>query len=229
MGVLSDASILEKIYSKQIVIDPFLVDSLQPSSLDLTLGADFSIPRDGITVQLPYTSEQIETWFKPVTVDEEHTLAPGQFVLAQVREKIALPTNLTGHIQNRNSLIRLGLNVGLSSYINPGYSGRLPIAIHNLGTFTVKLVPGIRICQLVLTETTTATRGYGHRTDAKYQNEDAITLSKLPEDQEIAEYVARHGQTPGALASYLNQRIAERAQQTLEDLTPEQRKSLGIG
>lgn len=229
MSVLSDASILEKVYSKQIVIEPFLVDSLQPSSIDLTLGADFSIPHQDITVQLPYTPDQIETWFKTVTVEDEYELAPGQFVLAQVREKISLPNDLTGHIQNRNSLIRLGLNVGLSTYINPGYSGRLPIAVHNLGVFAVKLVPGIRICQLILTETTTATRGYGNRADAKYQNEDAITLSRLPEDQEIAEYVARHGRAPGRLAKYLNKRIAERAQQTLKELTPEQKKLLGIG
>jgi dCTP deaminase len=182
-----------------------------------------------VAVELPYERDDIESWFDTERAQESFDLGPGELVIAQIREKITLPNDLSGSIHSRNSIIRLGVNVGLSSYINPGYSGRLPIVIHNLGTFFVKLVPGIRICQLTFLETKTKTQGYGRRNDAKYQNESDITLSRLPEDQEIAEYSRAHGvKSKSGLGEYLRKRAEQNAQRALSELTEEQKRVLGL-
>lgn len=230
MTILSDTSIREKINSGEIGVEPFQSDNLQPSSLDLTLGHDLRVPKNGVVTKIPYETSDIDGWFDNVTVQDEFKLNPGQFVIGQIQEKITLPNDIMGNIHNRSSLIRLGIDVGLSSYINPGYSGKLPIAIRNVGPFIVPLVPGIRICQLVLFHTSTPSRGYDHARDAKYQNEENITLSRLSEDEEIAGYLKTTYDTKSqsSLANYLNNRIAERAQHTIASLTLEQKTLIGL-
>ena len=43
MAILSDVKILEKIYDKEIVIEPFVYSHLQPASIDLTLDTYISL------------------------------------------------------------------------------------------------------------------------------------------------------------------------------------------
>ena len=50
MSVLSDARILEKIHDKELRIDPFVFDNVQPSSIDLTLDNRIRTPKSGITL-----------------------------------------------------------------------------------------------------------------------------------------------------------------------------------
>jgi dCTP deaminase len=232
MSVLSDVRLLEKIYDKELKIEPFIYERIQPSSIDLTLDNKIKVPKDGIEINA--FDRDIENYFEDRTLDE-YNLAPGDFVVGQIKEKIGLSKRLVGHIDNRNSLIRLGINVGLSSYINPGYYGQLPIAIHNLGKFNIDLTPGMRICQLVVSDVHPASEtDYSKRKDAKYLGESEVGLSKLYMDSEVAEYLASYnreshkGINKKEFIEFLEERAKRKSSDIIRELSDGERKMLGL-
>ena len=233
MSVLSETKILANIYTRDLTINPLNIEFIQPSSIDLTLDDNIEIPKPDIRITPPYPNrEEIRNSFIKSTLANSFVLRPGQFILGQVRETLELSDKLVGSVQNRNSIIRLGINVGLSTYINPGYKGKLPIAIHNIGNFDVELVAGMRICQLVLHDTSGVIHGYGKREHSKYHDEGEITLSRLSEDSEFKEYMARYNKDNirhnKHIADFLEARINESAKSFLDKLTPEQKSELGL-
>ena len=232
MSVLSDVRLLEKIYDRDLKIEPFVIDNIQPSSIDLTLDNRIRIPKSGIKINA--FDADIKDCFEERILDE-YVLKPGDFIIGQIKETIGLSKQMTGLIQNRNSLIRLGINVGLSSYINPGYFGQLPIVIHNLGSFSVDLVPGMRICQLVVYDVEPdPERDYSQRKDAKYLGESDVGLSKLYMDVEVSEYLREYNKRSTKeidkkeLMDFLERRINEKATNVLEGLTEEEMKKIGL-
>jgi len=232
MSVLSDVRLLEKIYDRDLKIEPFVIDNIQPSSIDLTLDNRIRTPKSGIKINA--FDADIKDCFEERILDE-YVLKPGDFIIGQIKETIGLSKRMTGLIQNRNSLIRLGINVGLSSYINPGYFGQLPIVIHNLGSFSVDLVPGMRICQLVVYDVEPdPERDYSQRKDAKYLGESDVGLSKLYLDVEVSEYLREYNKRSTKeidkkeLMDFLERRINEKATNILEGLTEEEKKKIGL-
>lgn len=232
MSVLSDVRLLEMIYDRELKIEPFVIDNIQPSSIDLTLDNRIRTPKSGIEINA--FDADIKDCFEERILDE-YVLKPGDFIVGQIKETIGLSKRMTGLIQNRNSLIRLGINVGLSSYINPGYFGQLPIVIHNLGSFSVDLVPGMRICQLVVYDVLPdPERDYSQRKDAKYLGESDVGLSKLYMDVEVSEYLTEYNKRSTKeidkkeLMDFLERRINEKATNILEGLTEEEKKKIGL-
>ena len=232
MAVLSDLRLLEKIYDKELKIEPFVFENLQPASIDLTLDSKIKIPKNEGEKLDPIflKGEGYEAHFQTEDL-EDFPLLPGHFVIGEIKETITLPRTVNGHIQNRNSIIRLGVNVGLSSYINPGYSGKLPIVIHNLGNFKINLVPGMRICQLVLHDVHPEPYvDYSEKKDAKYHCEKGDLLSKLHLDTEFQEFLLREPEGSSAkLISFLEKRFQKlKDQNILQQLPADVRKRIGI-
>lgn len=232
MSILSDAKILEQIYDKKLEIKPFLYKNVQPSSIDLTLDSKIMVQQKKETINV--FDKKAESSFKECTLDT-YELKPSEFILAQIKETLSLPNKLMGNIQNRNSLARLGINVGLSSYINPGYRGKLTIAIQNIGISSVELVPGMRICQLILSEVKPASNiDYSKRKDAKYHNEKNVTLSKLYEDLEFEEYRKSYKKSheekidKSKLIKFFEKRIKANQINIEKDLSPEHKQKLGL-
>jgi dCTP deaminase len=231
MSVLSDVRLLEKVYDKEIQIEPFIYDRIQPSSIDLTLDNRIKVPKEGIVINA--FDKNIEDYFIDKLL-ENYVLEPGDFVIGQIKETIGLSRRLVGHIANRNSLIRLGINVGLSSYINPGYHGQLPIVIHNLGKFTVDLTPGMRICQLVISDVEPASEtDYSKRKDAKYLGECEVGLSKLYMDTEVEEYLETYNKNHKEIdkrefTSFLEERAKAKSLDILRELSDEEKKRIGL-
>ena len=116
-----------------MVIDPFIADNLQPGSIDLTLYKFIGVLDDSQPVILPVGKEDIERRTKVVDISTGYVLKAGSFVTGYSNEQIRLPSNINGIITNRNSLARIGLNAGISSYINPGFHGRKVIVSDLLG------------------------------------------------------------------------------------------------
>lgn len=234
MGVLSDVRILERIYDKKLIINPFIYDNIQPSSIDLTLDNKIQIPRSGLDTKINVFDQNITDYFEERTLDQ-YELEPGDFIIGQIKETIGLSRDMVGNIQNRNSLIRLGINVGLSTYINPGYHGKLPIVINNLGKFKVKLVPGMRICQLVISDVDPEPeRDYSQRNDAKYIGEKGTGLSKLYLDKEFEEFLKIHNKKKiveadrANLIKFLEDRLESRSVDITEELSNEEKRKLGL-
>lgn len=235
MSILSDIKILEKIYDKELIIDPFIYDHIQPASIDLTLSDKLKIPKADINKPISvFDKNAIESIYEEANLTE-YVLAPNDFVIGQIKEKITIPKNCNGHIQNRNSLIRAGIDVGLSSYINPGYSGQLPIVIKNIGKFSIVLTPGMRICQLVIQEVKPdPAHDYSSKRDAKYHDEKDITLPKMHQENEFLDFLKEKGLTSiGAndyksLTDFFENRLKQKSETILEELTLEQKSRLGL-
>lgn len=234
MSILSDVRLLEKIYDKELVIEPFIYDHIQPSSIDLTLDGKIKVPKVNLNEAVNvFDKEATEKLFDEQSLDE-YILQPGGFVIGQIKEFIRIPSNCTGNIQNRNSLIRLGIDVGLSTYINPGYAGKLPIVIKNLGSFSIKLIPGMRVCQLIVNDAKPKPQyDYSTKSDAKYHGEKDISLSRLYLDSEFTDYldskeVKDRSLNSEEIKAFFENRIKEKAQSFLSEFSEEQKKELGI-
>lgn len=151
MGVMNDAEILKAIDQKLLYIEPLAANDIQPASIDLHLHHIIDVPTLNGPLDMAHTSkEDLEKLAKHVDIKDGYTLQPGQWVTGYSLEKIKLTSRITGRIFNRISLVKWGLNAALSAFINPGFSGRKVIVLHNFGSQAIVIYPEMRICQLEL-------------------------------------------------------------------------------
>ena len=166
MAALSDSQILDLIHDQQLQIEPLIADNVQPASVDLTLHQTISVLKQE---RGPIDSKNIKTsnntLFEELQIPGEgFVLNPMSYVVGHSAELVVLPQSVNGAILNRNSLAQIGIDVTSSAYINPGFSGRKTIVIHNFGSRSIILYAGMRICQLVLfTLGTASLRSYNDR------------------------------------------------------------------
>ena len=130
-----------------------------------------------------------------------YALRPGETITASTLEKLVIPQDCNGKILGKNSLLMMGIEVFVA-YINPGYSGHMPLLIKNVGPITVTLSAGLKICQLELNGLTVpATRAYPERYNMEVLKDHAgIEGMSLPSSDE-----------PNPLSDFLKRRIAELA------------------
>jgi dCTP deaminase len=180
--VLSDRSIREEVAAGRIVIDPFDDAMVQPGSIDVRVGNAFRVFRNSryayIDVKLP-----MDDLTELVTVegDEPFILHPGEFVLAVVAERIALPADIVAALDGKSSLGRLGLVVHQTAgIIDAGFDGHITLELANMANLPITVYPGMRIAQLsFLTLTTPADHPYGSgRLGSKYQGQAEPTPSR---------------------------------------------------
>jgi len=155
MAVLAKSEVLRLIRNGSIRISPFDVSQIGAGSIDLHLGNEFRIfsKNKGIlTVSEDINHSSIS---KLVTANKKAgiLLSPGQFINGITDESIRLPGNISGRIEGRSRFARIGLLVHVSSgFVQPGSDGRVVLEIANLSNAKLRLVPGIKICQIVLEE-----------------------------------------------------------------------------
>ena len=92
-------------------------------------------------------------------------LAPASFVLGWTIEKIRLPytSRLAARVEGKSSLARLGIGVHVTAPTihagfgdkagDPAYPGTpIQLEIWNAGPLPIRLIKGLRICQLIFEE-----------------------------------------------------------------------------
>jgi len=116
--ILTDRQIEEAVNSGAITIEPFNTEQLQAATYDLRVG------RQGAT-----TSTN-----KLIDIEKEGylLLAPGDFAIVTVLEKIALTPQFAGRFGLRSKYARKGLIATTGPQIDPGYEGRLILGLNNL-------------------------------------------------------------------------------------------------
>ncbi len=104
---------------------------------------------------------------------EKLTLHPDEMVLGRLMERFAIPSNCAGMLEGRSSYARMGLTVhATGSFINPGWSGHMPLTLVNHGPVTLQIPVGTPLAQLIVI----ALEGppdadYAVRTDRKYMHD----------------------------------------------------------
>lgn len=99
-----------------------------------------------------------------ILTDKGYVLLPGAFVLAWTHEKIILPNHsrIAARVEGKSSLARLGLAVHVTApTIHAGFEGPIQLELCNHGLFSIRLTPGMPICQLIFEMTLgTPEKGY---------------------------------------------------------------------
>jgi dCTP deaminase len=161
------------------LVSPYNPDFVQAASVDLCLSGD----------RYEYTLKEYRLGDEIADRDCRHeqfdlfTLDPHCTAHVGLIGKINIPNDSLGWVFPRSSLTRLGLRIA-PVFMNPGYSGLLPVTITNAAAFPIILVKGVRVGQLICARlATTPTKTYPERR-GKYVGE-TVSRSKLHEDAEI--------------------------------------------
>jgi len=183
--ILSDRDIKKYLKEKKLVIEPEPTEEqMQPAWIDLTLGTEFLMFKRTETAFIDPKNPQNYTEKFKVENGKPFILHPGEFVLGTVHEYVKLPDDLAAAVDGRSSLGRLGILTHITStFVNPGWAGRLVLEINNVGKMPVSLYPGMRICKLVFFKLSSASeKPYNKRKDAKYHEQTSVQESKLSKE-----------------------------------------------
>lgn len=177
--ILPYQEIEQRLNKGVLEIEPLNRDTqLQPNSVDLRLGYDIITFRrlgDGAIDPREDPSEYGEER----TIEETFTIQPGEFVLAETMEWMKVPLDLSAFVHGRSSWARLAIQPHAAGLLDSGWEGHTTLEIFNHGPMPVKLIPGMRFCQVTFEMLSEPTE-YGY--DGKYQNQKGVEMSKIQED-----------------------------------------------
>jgi deoxycytidine triphosphate deaminase len=160
--------------------DACFAAQIQSASIDLRLSRVFWRPLRHFTIDLRRPKlleiEPRRYYRKTVLKDGESiVLRPNSLLLGRTMEEFKVPNGYAGELTGRSSFARMGLMVNATGgFINPGWKGHMPLQLVNLGPNSIRLVPGIPLCQLRIVRLTgDAQRPYGHHSlNSLYLNDD---------------------------------------------------------
>lgn len=183
---------LEDTDPKSLFLEPIL-DKAQVGaiSIDLRLGYDFLVSvltRKPAIETLPAENvpkRGIQSYFQETRrqLGERFVLYPHQVVLSATVEYLALPTNIYAEIMIRSSYGRLG--IGISTRMQPGWRGCVPLEIFNHGNTPVEMVVGSRFCQAHLYKVDADLDYVASGVARKYFGTVRPTVSKADHDEEL--------------------------------------------
>lgn len=188
--ILSDRDIKKAITAGRIRIKPKpdFAEQLGSCMIDLRLGNVYRVFNHSKT---PYLDPQNPKTLVDVTTEikikdtEPFTLHPGEFILAMTKEYIEMPDDMTGRLEGRSSIGRLGVVVhSTAANIECGFRGNITLELANMGRIPVMLYPGMRICSLSFEELTSpAEVPYYKKKGAKYVGQKSPEASKISQDK----------------------------------------------
>jgi len=116
---------------KEVLIEPFSDESLQPAGYDLRVGDEAYVNGKLINVR----------------TEGKVVIPPKSYALILTLERVKLPDNVMGDMKLRSSLAREGL-IGSFAWVDPGWDGKLTLGIYNASDEPVKLAHGERFVQM---------------------------------------------------------------------------------
>ena len=148
--VLSDITIRERIEDGSIVIDPFDPDLIQPSSIDVRVDNRFRVFQNS---RYPYIDvrQPMEELTELVQIegDQPFILHPGEFVLGQTLERVAVPDDLVARLEGKSSLARLGLLIhSTAGFVDAGFEGNLTLELSNVANLPITIYHRMPIGQI---------------------------------------------------------------------------------
>lgn len=180
--LLSDQDLRKEVESGRLVLDPFDVEMLQPSSIDVRLDRFFRVFNNTRYTHIDPAQQQDDlTSLVETPEGEPFVLHPGEFVLGSTYEMVTLPDDLAGRLEGKSSLGRLGLLThSTAGFIDPGFSGHITLELSNVANLPITLHPGMKIGQLCLFKLSSpAEHPYGStRAGSRYQGQRGPTPSR---------------------------------------------------
>ncbi|MDT7785515.1 MAG: dCTP deaminase [Pseudonocardiales bacterium] len=180
--LLSDQDLRKEVESGRLLLEPFDVEMVQPSSIDVRLDRFFRVFNNTKYTHIDPAMQQDElTSLVEAPADEPFVLHPGEFVLGSTYEMVTLPDDLAGRLEGKSSLGRLGLLThSTAGFIDPGFSGHITLELSNVANLPITLHPGMKIGQLCLFKLSSpAEHPYGSKqAGSRYQGQRGPTPSR---------------------------------------------------
>ena len=180
--ILSDRDIRAEIAAGRIVIDPYIPEAVQPSSVDLHLDRRFRVFRNSRYPYIDVRTDQPElTELVEIAGDDPFILHPGEFVLGSTLERVELPNDLVARLEGKSSLGRLGLLIhSTAGFIDPGWDGHVTLELSNVANLPITIYPEMKIGQLSFVQMAEPTDNpYGSSgLGSKYQGQRGPTPSR---------------------------------------------------
>ena len=157
--LLSDAEIQLALNSGELFIEPPVTSaSLQPASIDLRLDSVIRVQKPGTTgITLDPVELDVNSYINNYTDEVNiaaasgYTLKPGSFIIGKTIEIVGLSNRLSGRVEGRSRLARLGIGVHVTApKIDPGFRNQITLEIFHLGNTDVKMSTGMTICTLLV-------------------------------------------------------------------------------
>ncbi|MEX0993099.1 MAG: dCTP deaminase [Solirubrobacterales bacterium] len=148
--VLSDHTIRAEVEAGRIVVDPYDEALVQPSSIDVRVDSKFRVFHNN---RYPYIDvrQPMDDLTELIEIDdaEPFVLHPGEFVLGQTLESIALPDDLVARLEGKSSLGRLGLLIhSTAGFVDPCFEGNLTLELSNVANLPITIYRGMPIGQI---------------------------------------------------------------------------------
>ena len=180
--LLSDRDLLTEIDNKRVAVEPFDMEMIQPSSIDVRLDRMFRVFENHKYPHIDPSIEQEDlTRLIEPDGDDPIILHPGEFVLGSSFEYVTLPDDIAARLEGKSSLGRLGLLThSTAGFVDPGFQGHVTLELSNVASLPIKLWPGMKIGQLCFFQLSSAsenpygTSAYGSR----YQGQRGPTASR---------------------------------------------------
>jgi dCTP deaminase len=150
--LLSDRDIRAEADAGRLVLQPWDVELIQPSSVDVRLDRFFRVFNNSAYTHIdPAVQQDDLTSLVEPDGDAPFVLHPGEFVLGSTLEVVTLPEDLAGRLEGKSSLGRLGLLThSTAGFIDPGFTGHITLELSNVANLPITLWPGMKIGQLCL-------------------------------------------------------------------------------
>jgi len=178
--IISDKDIKKRVKNKEVIIQPFKEENLQPSSLDLELSDEVRVFDNWQKGEIDVREK--EDISRVVEIKNGgFVLHPSEFILGSTVEKVTLPLDVAAKLEGRSSLGRLGLIVhATAGYVDLGFSGWLTFEIANISKLPIRMYAGMRIAQIVFYQMTSKVENaYGcEKLKSKYQGQKGPTASR---------------------------------------------------
>jgi len=195
MKLLTHNEILDQLKDSNpntLFIDPLIADDQIGSvSIDFRLGYDFLVSiltRKPAIDPCPLDDEKkrgIESYFQETRrqIGDRFVLYPNQVVLSTSLEYVCLPDNIYAEISTRSSYSRLGVSV--TTTLQPGWRGCIPLELFNHGNSPVEMVVGSRVCQVRFFEIDSKVDYVTAKSSRKYFGAVRPTVSRADKDEEL--------------------------------------------
>ncbi len=181
--VLSDKTIKEEIEKGRIIVEPYDVECVQPSSIDLHVDRYFRVFRNSRAPYIDVRKPQEEfTDLLEINDEDPFILHPGEFALGSTLETVSLPDDLVARLEGKSSLGRLGLLIhSTAGFIDPGWQGHLTLELSNVANLTITIYYKMKIGQISFFRCTSpAENPYGSKKlKSRYQGQKGPTPSRF--------------------------------------------------
>ena len=163
--VLVDKDIKNLVKENRLIVEGYDEANVGSISCDLTIDTIISFTTNGPKEQVNYE------------------LASGEYCVIQTKEKISMPDNLIGRIEEKNSIIRLGLIVSGPCY-QPGHETYCYLRVYNISKQRIILSKGFKIAQIMFEELSgVPNETYNQKSDASFNQEEQYRgFAKYRED-----------------------------------------------